>query len=73
MASSGCHPDPVRWRRRIALETSTIAYIAAALGIPHLVVLPLLALTFLSGPAGLLAFAVLCAVRRWRRSAPAPV
>jgi len=40
---------------------------------PHLVVLPLLALTFLFGPAGLLAFAVLCAFRRRRPPTPAPV
>lgn len=36
-----------------------IAERAAALGVPHLLVLLLLALTFLFGPAGLLAFALL--------------
>ncbi len=36
-----------------------IAERAGVLGVPHLLVLPLLALTFMFGPAGLLAFAVL--------------
>lgn len=45
-----------------------IAERAAALGLPHAVLLPLLALTFLFGPAGLLAFLALAAVvRGWRR------
>src|SRR5688500_18205003 len=39
-----------------------IADRAGRLGVPHLVVLPLLALTFLFGPAGLLAFAGLRAL-----------
>jgi hypothetical protein len=47
-----------------------IAERAGALGIPHLVVLPLLALTFLFGPAGLVAFAIVSAVAH-RRVVPA--
>lgn len=48
-----------------------IAERAAALGMPHLAVLPLLALTFMFGPAGLLAFALLRAsVFRDRGAAP---
>ncbi len=38
---------------------SWISERAAAIGIPHVLVLPLLALTFLFGPAGLLGFALL--------------
>ncbi|MFN8840572.1 MAG: abscisic acid-deficient protein Aba4 family protein [Burkholderiales bacterium] len=41
-----------------------IAQRAAGLGLPHLAVIPLLALTFLFGPAGLLAFFALRAVLR---------
>ncbi|MFN9775454.1 MAG: ABA4-like family protein [Burkholderiales bacterium] len=41
-----------------------IAQRAAQLGLPHLAVIPLLALTFLLGPAGLLAFFLLRAVLR---------
>jgi hypothetical protein len=41
-----------------------IARRAGELGLPHLAVVPLLALTFLFGPAGLLAFFVLRAVMR---------
>jgi len=48
-----------------------IAERAGLLGIPHLVVLPLLALTFLFGPAGLLAFAVVRA--GWARRRPQAV
>ena len=50
-----------------------IAERAGALGIAHIVVLPLLALTFLFGPAGLLAFALVHAVHdRRARHAPSP-
>ena len=48
-----------------------IAERAGAHGIPHVAVLPLLALTFLFGPAGLLAFAALRAV--WPRRSVAAV
>lgn len=41
-----------------------IARQAAERGIPHVVVLPCLALTFLFGPAGLLAFATAAAIHR---------
>ena len=41
-----------------------IAQRAARLGLPHLATIPLLALTFLFGPAGLLAFFALRAVPR---------
>ena len=41
-----------------------IARDAAQRGLPHLAVLPCLALTFLFGPAGLLAYAVLTLLRR---------
>lgn len=46
---------------------------AAALGLPHALVLPLLALTFLFGPAGLLGWAAVRAVHalRQRRAAVA--
>jgi hypothetical protein len=61
------------WLHYLAFDLFVGAWIAeraGALGVPHLLVLPLLALTFMFGPAGLLAFAVL----RWvwlRRSTPA--
>jgi len=61
------------WLHYLAFDLFVGAWIAeraAALGLPHLVVLPLLALTFLFGPAGLLAFAVLSAFRRRRPLAP---
>lgn len=41
-----------------------IARRAAAIGVPHWQVVPVLVLTFLFGPAGWLAFAVLVALRR---------
>jgi hypothetical protein len=50
------------WLHYLAFDLvvgSWIAERAAGLGLPHLLVLPLLALTFLFGPAGLLAFAAL--------------
>ncbi len=59
------------WLHYLAFDLfvgSWIAERAAALKLPHLVVLPLLALTFLFGPAGLLAFAMVRAV--WLRRTP---
>ena len=47
-----------------------IAERAGVLGLPHLLVLPLLALTFLFGPAGLLAFFLLRFL--WLRRHPKP-
>lgn len=50
------------WLHYLAFDLfvgSWIAERSAALGLPHLLVLPLLALTFMFGPAGLLAFALL--------------
>jgi hypothetical protein len=64
----------VGWLHYLAFDLFVGAWIAdraGALGMPHLALLPLLALTFLFGPAGLLAFAL----RRlfWlRRTLPAP-
>jgi hypothetical protein len=58
------------WLHYLAFDLFVGAWIAErseALGLPHLVVLPLLALTFLFGPAGLLAFVTLRAVIQWRR------
>lgn len=62
------------WLHYLAFDLFVGAWIAeraAALAMPHLVVLPLLALTFLFGPAGLLAFAVLQV--SWRSRRPATV
>jgi hypothetical protein len=47
-----------------------IAERAGALGVPHWLVLPLLALTFTFGPAGLLSFALLSPW--WQRRHPGP-
>lgn len=65
------------WLHYLAFDLFVGAWIserAAALGLPHLLVLPLLALTFLFGPAGLLAWtAVRAAHALWqRRTAVAP-
>lgn len=65
------------WLHYLAFDLFVGAWIserAAALGLPHLLVLPLLALTFLFGPAGLLAWAaVRAALALWqRRTAVAP-
>ena len=62
------------WFHYLAFDLFVGAWIAeraAALGWPHLVVLPLLALTFLFGPAGLLAFSLVraAALRRGARAA----
>lgn len=62
------------WLHYLAFDLfvgSWIAERAGALGIPHLALVPLLALTFLFGPAGLLAFALMRAA--WLRRRPAPV
>jgi hypothetical protein len=58
------------WLHFLAFDLFVGAWIAergASLGLPHLAVLPLLALTFLFGPAGLLAFVALRALVGWRR------
>lgn len=60
------------WLHFLAFDLFVGAWIAeraGGLGLPHLIVLPLLGLTFLFGPAGLLAFALLRLV--WRRARPA--
>lgn len=60
------------WLHYLAFDLFVGAWIAeraGALGMPHLAVLPLLVLTFLFGPAGLLAFAVLQVFWRGRRPA----
>jgi len=65
------------WLHYLAFDLFVGAWIserAAALGLPHWALLPLLALTFLFGPAGLLTWAVLrAALAGWRgrRSAAA--
>lgn len=63
------------WLHYLAFDLFVGAWIAeraGALGVPHLLVVPLLLLTFLFGPAGLLAFALLRAVWLRRRAAPLP-
>jgi len=63
------------WLHYLAFDLfvgSWIAERAGALGVPHLVVLPLLALTFMFGPAGLLAFALVKAVLSRRTGAAGP-
>ena len=61
------------WIHYLAFDLFVGAWIAersAQLGLPHLALLSLLVLTFLFGPAGLLAFLLLAApVQRWRRRA----
>ncbi|MDH5537935.1 MAG: ABA4-like family protein [Rhizobacter sp.] len=60
------------WLHYLAFDLFVGAWIAdraGTLGMPHLLVLPLLALTFTFGPAGLLAFAMLRPL--WLRRAPA--
>jgi hypothetical protein len=55
------------WLHYLAFDLfvgSWIAERAAALGLPHWQVVPVLLLTFLFGPAGLLAFVLLRALRR---------
>jgi Domain of unknown function (DUF4281) len=41
-----------------------IASRSAQIGLPHLAVMPLLLLTFMFGPAGLLAFVIIRSLRR---------
>jgi hypothetical protein len=58
------------WLHYLAFDLFVGSWIAergAALGLPHLALLPLLALTFLFGPAGLLAFVTLQAAVQWSR------
>ena len=58
------------WLHYLAFDLfvgSWIAERAGALRIPHLLILPVLLLTFLFGPAGLLAFALMRGVGRMRR------
>ncbi len=61
------------WLHFLAFDLFVGAWIAeraGALGVPHLLILPVLGLTFLFGPAGLLSYAVMRAA--WRpRPAPA--
>jgi hypothetical protein len=64
------------WLHYLAFDLFVGAWIAeraGALGIPHLLVLPLLLLTFLFGPVGLMAFALLRVVWPRRRPAALPV
>jgi hypothetical protein len=58
------------WLHYLAFDLFVGAWIAErseALSLPHLALLPLLLLTFLFGPAGLLAFVTLRAVVQWWR------
>ncbi len=67
------------WVHYLAFDLFVGSWIAergAALGLPHWQLVPLLGLTFLFGPAGLLAFVLLRALRRprslaWRAGVPA--
>jgi hypothetical protein len=60
------------WLHYLAFDLFVGTWIAergGALGIPHVALMPMLALTFMFGPAGLLAFAVLRLI--WLRRPPA--
>ena len=60
------------WVHYLAFDLFVGAWIAeraGAIGLPHLIVLPLLALTFLFGPAGFLAFVIVRAA--WTAARPA--
>ena len=60
------------WLHYLAFDLfvgSWIAERSGELGVPHLLVLPLLALTFMFGPAGMLAFAVVRVLLGNRRPA----
>lgn len=62
------------WLHYLAFDLFVSTWISeqcAALGAPHWQLLPLLALTFLFGPAGLLGFFVLRTIRLARAPAPA--
>lgn len=63
------------WIHYLSFDLFVGAWISersAELGLPHLALLPLLVLTFLFGPAGLLVFVMLGApIQRWRRRASA--
>jgi hypothetical protein len=63
------------WLHYLAFDLFVGAWIAeraGALGLPHWLVLPLLALTFMFGPAGFLAFALVRLLHgRWRAAAAA--
>jgi len=63
------------WLHYLAFDLFVGAWIserAAALGVPHLLLLPLLVATFLFGPAGLLGWALVRALRsRRQRAEPA--
>jgi hypothetical protein len=64
------------WIHFLAFDLFVGAWIAeraGALGIPHALLLPVLALTFLFGPAGLLGFAVVRAAWQRRPSANHPL
>jgi len=63
------------WLHYLASDLFVGAWIterAGALRIPHLLIVPVLLLTFMFGPAGLLAFAALRGVWRMRRPTPVP-
>ena len=63
------------WLHYLAFDLFVGAWIAdraGALGLPHLVLLPLLVSTFMFGPAGLLAFALVQAIRFRRSATPGP-
>lgn len=58
------------WLHYLAFDLFVGAWIAkrgAELGLPHLALLPLLVLTFLFGPAGLLGFVALRGLTQWWR------
>ena len=62
------------WLHYLAFDLFVGAWIAeraGARGLPHLVVLPLLALTFMFGPAGLLAFSLVSLAMPRRAAKPA--
>ncbi len=61
------------WLHYLAFDLFVGAWIAergAALGMPHALLLPLFGMTFLFGPAGLLAFMALRALPRFRPATP---
>lgn len=63
------------WLHFLAFDLFVGAWIsehAGELGIPHFLVLPLLALTFMFGPAGLLAYALVRVLWMRRRPVPQP-